>query len=282
METMISMKNVSKNYGDYKLKNMNLEIPGGCIMGLIGENGAGKSTTIKMILDIVHMDSGSISIMGKSSKNLPVDIKEQIGVVMDECCFFDMFTCKDVSSMMAGMYKSWDKNCFYNYLKRLSVPENKKMKDCSRGTRMKISIAAALSHNSKLLILDEATSGLDPVVRDEILDLFYSFVEDEDHSILISSHILSDLEKVCDYIAFLQKGRLVFCQEKDEMLGKYGILKCSSEQLARLPASAVIGARQNSFGVEALVLKSAVPGGMIVDPASIEEIMLYHERGKIA
>ncbi|ATD54157.1 ABC transporter ATP-binding protein [Clostridium chauvoei] len=276
MTNILEIKNLSKNYTDFSLKNLNLNVPTGCITGFIGENGAGKSTTIKLILDIIHRDNGEIKILGTDNKSLSNNLKEEIGVVLDESCFPENLNLTDIDKIMKRTYKSWDKDVFEKYSSKFSLPKNKSIKDYSKGMKMKLSIAVALSHNPKLLILDEATSGLDPIVRDEILDVFLDFIQDENHSIFISSHIISDLEKICDYIAFIHKGQLIFNESKDELLDKYGLLKCSTKEFDSINKDFVIGYRKNTFGIEALVVKNKVPKGFIIDNPSIEDIMLYH------
>lgn len=244
-------------------------------MGLIGENGAGKSTTIKLLLGLAGREEGEISLLGNSGGELSGTLKENIGVVMDDCCFPEILTAKQVGNVLRSIYKTWDTKKYTAFLKEFSLPLGKSVKDFSRGMKMKLSIACALSHDTRLLILDEATSGLDPVVRDKILDTFLDFIQDEQHSILMSSHIVSDLEKVCDYITFLHQGKVVFSEEKDRLLEMYGVLKCTQEQLGKLPDSAVVSKRGGMFGVEALVRRDKMPGGLVVDRAGIEDIMLY-------
>jgi ABC-2 type transport system ATP-binding protein len=275
MSNILEITNLSKIYNGFKLDNLNLELPSGCIMGVIGENGAGKSTTIKLILDIIHKDSGSIKIFGKDNCSMSKELKEQIGVVLDESCFPENLNLKDIGKIMKSIYKTWNGEVFQTYVKKFSLTSDKAIKDYSKGMKMKLSIAVALSHNPKLLILDEATGGLDPIVREEILDVFWEFVQDESRSILISSHILSDLEKICDYIAFIHKGKLVFNEQKDALSEKYGLLKCSEKELNSLDKSIIVNYRKNSFSIEALVIKDRVPKGFIIDNASIEDIMLY-------
>lgn len=276
MENALEIKNVTKKYPGFTLGSLNLELPSGCIMGLIGENGAGKSTTIKLILDLIRRDSGEIRVLGAPYTAGSLKLKEEIGVVMDECNFPECMNAREVNRMLKGCYRTWDAGKFAELCRRFGLAERKCIKDFSRGMKMKLSIAVALSHGSRLLILDEATSGLDPIVRDEILDLFLDFIQDESHSILISSHILSDLEKVCDYIAFLHEGHLVFCDEKSALLDKYVIAKGSASELSCLSPEAVVGIRAGSFGSEALVQRDSVPGSFVTDPATIEDIMLYH------
>ena len=276
MSNALEIKNLTKTYPGFTLDHVNMELPTGCIMGLIGENGAGKSTTIRLILDLAKRDSGEITVLGETLTTENLSLKENVGVVMDECNFPECMKLKEIGRMMKQCYRTWDQGRFDALKKQFNLPEGKCIKALSRGMKMKLSIAVALSHDSRILILDEATSGLDPIVRDEILDIFLDFIQDENHSIFISSHILSDLEKICDYITFLHEGRVVFSEEKNELLGKYVIVKCSEQELSCLDPRAVIGIRKNTFGVEALVLREYVPGNYVQDPASIEDIMLYH------
>lgn len=281
MENILEISNLSKSYDGFKLDNLNLQLPYGCVMGVIGENGAGKSTTIKLILDLINKDSGSIKIFGKNHKSITGLQKEEIGVVLDECHLPEKLNLTEIESVMKNMYTTWSKSDFANYVKKFSLPEKTLIKDYSKGMKMKLSIAIALSHNPKLLILDEATSGLDPVVRDQILDVFWDFVQDESHSIFISSHILSDLEKICDYVSFVHKGKLIFCERKDILSEKYGILRCSEDDLKLINKNNIIGYRKNAFSVEALVLKDSIDDEFVLDDASIEDIMLYHIREDI-
>ena len=271
----LEIKNLTKSYPDFLLDNLNLTLPSGCIMGLVGENGAGKSTTIKLILDMVHKDSGSITILGKDNQDHIELIKEDIGVVMDEAGIPECLTVSQVGKVMKHTFRNWDENEYARLVKKLALPNKKQFKDFSRGMKMKLGIAIAMSHNSKLLILDEATSGLDPVVRDEVVEMFSEFTRDETHSILISSHIVSDLEKLCDYIAFLHKGKLLLCEEKDRLLAEYGLLHCTAEELRNLPPQAVKYSKQNPYGIEAMVLRSAVPTGINITPISIEELFVF-------
>ena len=271
----IEIKNVSKSYPNFKLDNLSLSLPSGCIMGLIGENGAGKSTTIKLILDMIHRDSGSITLLGKDDRKDIHLVKEEIGVVMDEVGLPEHLNTKQVGKVMKRIYKNWDETAYNGFLQKLGIPGDRVFKDFSRGNKMKLGIAIALSHHPKLLLLDEATSGLDPVVRDEVVEIFSEFTRDEDHSILISSHIVSDLEKLCDYIAFLHKGKLLLCEEKDQLLDQYGIIHCTEQQLAALDANAVRYSKKNNYGVEAMVRRDAVSGDIHFSAISIEELFLF-------
>ncbi len=275
MDHALEVRNLSKKYADFTLDNVNITLPSGCIMGFIGENGAGKSTTIKLILDLVRRDGGTVSVLGSGNIGADRELKEHIGVVMDESSFPENLTLRDIDAVLGSCYRTWSRQAFSAFAKRFELPEKKPIKDYSRGMKMKLAIAVALSHDSRLLILDEATSGLDPVVRDEMLDIFLEFIQDEGHSIFISSHITGDLEKICDYITFIRKGKIVFSEAKDELLEKYAVIKCPESVYSSLDKSAIIGARKNSFGVEALAFRDRIGPGVTRDPASIEDIMLY-------
>ena len=252
----IEIKGLEKRYDGFQLGSFDLTLPSGCIMGLVGENGAGKSTTIKLIMNAIGRDAGEISVLGVDNRSAEFrDVKEDIGVVLDEAYFPEVMSARNVGKVMALTYKNWDAAAFEGYLKKFSLAPDKIFKDYSRGMRMKLAIAAALSHGAKLLILDEATSGLDPMARDELLDIFNDFTRDENCSILLSSHIVSDLEKICDYIAFLHKGRLVLCEEKDRLLEEYALIRLTEERLRELPEESIISRRASSYGTEALVLR---------------------------
>jgi len=283
MNCAIEMNQLTKNYSDFKLDHIELSLPRGSIMGLIGENGAGKSTTIKSILNLITVESGDISVLGKNTLNQGIAVpdntkntNEHIGVVLDECCFPENLSAREIDRIMSNIFSTWDSTTFKEYLLHFNLPEKKPIKEYSRGMKMKISIAVALSHDTHLLILDEATSGLDPMVREELLEVFLDFIQDETHSILISSHILSDLEKICDYITFIHQGQIVFSEPKDEMLGNYGIIKCSEETLESIELSAIRGIQRNKFGVEVLVMKDKLHGNYPMDVASLEDIMLFY------
>lgn len=280
MSYALELHNVTKKYNGFTLDNINLTLPTGSIMGFVGENGAGKSTTIKLILDLIRKDNGTIHILQNDYQSLPLDRKEDIGVVMDDSCFPEVLNALQIGKLSSKLYKHWDDKVYKCYLKQFQLPEKKELKEYSKGMKMKLNIACALSHHAKLLILDEATSGLDPIIRDEILDIFLEFIQDETHSILMSSHITSDLEKICDYITLIHKGSIVFTKTKDELLETYGIVKCSEQELKKLPSKAIVSYRMNQFGAEALVFKQQLlTGHFLIDPASIEEIMLFYIKG---
>ena len=284
MDNLLSLSHVSKDYGSFQLSDVSFDLPGGTMMGLIGENGAGKSTTIKCILNLIGRDSGEITVLGQDNIAGDPAWKEEVGVVLDESTFHDTLRAQDVGRIMARLYKKWDMALYRRYLDRFQLPGDKLIKTYSRGMRMKLSIAAALSHRPRLLILDEATGGLDPVVRDEILDEFMAFIQDEDHAILLSSHITSDLEKAADYITYLHQGRVVLQGAKDELLEHYGRLVCSRAQLEGVDPAFIVGRRSGQFGAEALIrrrgdFKRLYPD-LIVDPVSLDEIMVFMVRGE--
>ena len=275
----IEIKDLCKTYPGFSLDHVNLTLPCGCIMGLVGENGAGKSTTIRLILDMIARDSGTITLLGKDNRENIRLLKEDIGVVLDEVGIPACLNPKQVGKIMANTFRNWEQAVYDSLLEKLAVPPEKPFKDFSKGMKMKLGIAIALSHRPKLLILDEATSGLDPVVRDEVLDLFSEFTREESHAVLISSHIVSDLEKICDYIAFLHRGKLLLCEEKDVLKEKYGILRCSKDQLPALPPEAVIGRKETAYGVEAIAARDAVPAGLSLNPIDIEELFIFMVKG---
>lgn len=278
MQDILRMEHVSKQYKGFALEDVNLTLPSGCIMGFIGENGAGKTTTIKLILDLIKRDSGSIRIFGEECREMSRNVKEEIGVVMDHCCFSEELAGKHVGKIMGGFYRNWDQDLFETLLEKYRIDGNKMVKQYSRGMKMKLSMAAALAHSPRLLILDECTGGMDPVAREALLEEFQNFIMDESHSIFISSHIISDLEKICDYITFIHKGRILFSEEKDRLLETHGILHCTKEQLEELKREAVVGVRKGAFGAEALVKRNEIPAGWNTEPVNLEEIMLYYSR----
>ena len=283
MTNSIEISGLCKSYGDFALDHIDLKLPGGSIMGLIGENGAGKTTTIKCILNLIRRDAGTITLMGYDNIAQEQQAKSEVGVVLDECYFHDTLRPTDIHTILSRVYENWDKALFASCLNKFQLPEGKYVKEFSRGMKMKLSLAAALAHHPKLLILDEATSGLDPVVRDEILDEFLAFIQDEDHAILISSHITSDLEKVADYITYLHNGRVAVSGAKDELLDTYGKLVCSKTDLERVDQSLLAGKRVGQFGCEALVkdrhaFARRYPA-LTVDPVTLEDIMVFTGKG---
>ena len=281
---MIDMKNVTKRFGGITaVDHVSVAIKEGNVFGLIGTNGAGKSTTLHSILGLVHRDGGEISILGAPAEGLQPEARENIGVVFDGTNFSEELTPKRLNKVLKGVYSSWDEGYFLALLNKLSLPVSKKIKSFSKGMKAKLSIAAAFAHHPKLLILDEATSGLDPVMRDDMLDMFLEFVQDEENSILLSSHITSDLEKVADHIIFLHEGRLIFSKPKDELLENYGIVKCGAAQFEAIDRQDIITCRKQEYEWQVLVsdrnsAQKRYPNAMVI-PASIDEIMLLYVRG---
>ena len=253
MNDILNVEDLSKSYEDFTLNNINLNIPKGCIMGLVGENGAGKTTTIKLILNSIKRDKGNIKIFGLDNIKNQIEIKERVGVVLDENNFYDDLNPNDISKIMSNIYKNWDNDTFLDYLKQFNIPIKKILKEFSKGMKMKLSIAVALSHNPDFLILDEPTSGLDPIVRNEILDIFLDFIQDEEKSILFSTHITGDLDKIADYITFIHKGEIIFSKEKDDLINDYGLIKCGNADFNKIDNRDIIGYRKNQFGYEILV-----------------------------
>ncbi|MBM6925244.1 ABC transporter ATP-binding protein [Pseudoflavonifractor phocaeensis] len=283
MNDALNVSHLTKDYGSFKLDDVSFSVPGGTIMGLIGENGAGKSTTIKCILNLVRRDGGEITVFGRDNLTDERAVKGEIGVVLDESLFHDALTPTQIGTMLSRVYPHWDRGCYGGYLKKFELPEKKPLKTFSRGMKMKLALAAAFGAKPRLLILDEATSGLDPVVRDEILDEFLEFIQDEDHAVLISSHITSDLEKAADYITYLHKGKVALTGAKDELLDTYGKLVCSRSDLEEVDRSLLVGSRVGQFGCEALVkdrhaFARRYPS-LTVDPVALEDIMVFTGKG---
>lgn len=274
----IEIKDLVKTFDSFKLGPVNLTVPKGTIVGYIGQNGAGKSTTIKLLLGLLRKDSGEIRLLENGNPN-SVELKDKLGVVFDDCLLPEEMTLIDAEKFCSRVYSKWDKNKFYGFIGKFDLPQKKMIKNYSRGMKMKLSMAVALSHNAELLILDEATSGLDPIIREDILDLLLDFMQDENHTILISSHILSDLEKVADYIAFIHDGKILFMETKDELKENYGICTLSPEEANNIDEGAIVGSRVHSFGQELLVKKSLVPDGITLQKPSIEDIMIYFVKG---
>ncbi len=277
--TSVEIKNLSKTYDNFKLKEINFTLPKGTIVGLVGENGAGKTTIINLIMNTVSRDSGEISVLGLDNSSPSfTDLKQDIGIVLDECYFPPVLNIVKIEKIMAITFTNWDSDYFYKLIQKFHLPADKKIADFSRGMKMKLSIAAAMSHGAKLLILDEPTSGLDPMVRDEILDIFNEFTRDEENSILISSHIITDLEKICDYIAFIHCGSLVLFEEKDKILENYALIRLTDEEFTALSDSAVVSNKKTSYGYEALVYKNEIPQTFMTEHTSLEDIILYLSR----
>lgn len=272
----IELTHVCKAFPGFAIQDLSLAVPSGTICGLVGENGAGKTTAIRLMLGALRPDSGRCTLLGVDADSPQIlAAKEDVGVVLDEAYFPETLNAVQVGKILSKTYRRWDKDRYDGYLDRFSLPRDKQFKDFSRGMKMKLAIAAALSHGAKLLLLDEATSGLDPMVRDEVLDVFNEFTRDETHTVVLSSHIVSDLEKICDYIAFLHKGKLILFEEKDQLLEEYAIVKLSPAQLAELDRSAVAGVKQGPYGAEALVKRNQIPAAFVTEHTTLEDIILF-------
>lgn len=284
MESILTVNGLSKRYDDFSLENVTFSIPRGKIVGLIGKNGAGKSTTIKAVLGLISINSGTVMLLGKQNQTIDNTVRNQIGVVFDGSNFPEGLSPGKLNSVFKNIYTEWDETEYFTLLRSLSLPVNKKIKLFSKGMKMKLSIAVALSHKSKFLILDEATTGLDPVVRDDILDLFLGFVKNGDNSILVSSHITSDLEKVADYIVFIHNGQVIFCKSKDELKQEYGIVKCTAEQFNSIASQDIARARQRGDEWELLIddknmIQKKYPE-LVIERATIDDIMLLYIKGE--
>lgn len=275
----IEISGLCKSYEGFRLENFSLNLPKGSILGLAGENGAGKSTIIKLIMNAERRDAGSVRVLGTECTAPEFsDLKNDIGIVLDEANFPTVLTPKMICRVMESTYKNWNSAQYFDYVRRFALPEDKKFKDFSRGMKMKLAIAAALSHNAKLLILDEATGGLDPLVRDEILDILNDFTRDEEHSVLMSSHIVSDIEKICDYFAFIHKGKLLLCDEKDKILSEYAVAKMSEAELCDIAPEALHGVKHTPYGAEVLVEKRLAPCSLRYEHTSLEDIIIFLAR----
>ena len=282
MANAFMVSGLTKTYQDFVLNHVSFTVPYGSIVGLIGENGAGKSTTINAALGLIQKEDGIVSIL--DMEKLDGDVKEQIGVVFDGSNYPEILSPRKLNRVMKNIYRTWDEQEYLRLLKQFSLPFDKQIRQFSKGMKMKLAISVAFSHHSRMLILDEATSGLDPVVRDDILDMLLNFVKDEEHSILVSSHITSDLEKIADYVVFIHEGKVVFEKPKDELTRRYGIIKCGAAQFGELDQSDIISYRKMDYEWQILVsdrerMQKKYPKAMVV-PATIDEIMLLYVKGK--
>lgn len=279
-ENAIEIKEVTKRYEGFTLDKVSFNVPKGSIMGFIGQNGAGKTTTIRSLLNITSIDEGEIRLLGLNHIKDEFDIKNRLAVVFDEIPFHDIFNAADMARIFEGLYPQWDNSAYSQYLERFNLPPKKKIGEYSKGMKMKLQIACALSHNAELLVMDEATTGLDPVVRDEILHIFMEYLQNGERSILMSSHITGDLEKIADSVTFINRGKILLTGYKDEVLETHGILKCSKEEAQNMDKSDIVSVRLNEFGAEVMVSDrenaSYKYSGSILDSASLDDIMLYY------
>lgn len=284
MKNIIEIERLTKKYNNFTLGPININIPSGQIIGLIGENGAGKTTLIKSILNITHIDEGFVKIFEKNLKEYENEIKENIGVVLDNMFFPEILYTKDINKIMKSIYKTWDEELYNKYLEEFKIPTNSQIKTLSKGMRKKLEIATALSHHPKLLILDEPTSGLDPIVRNEILDIFLNFISDEEHGILISTHITSDLEHISDKIIFIHKGKIILNETRDDIMDNYGILKCSIEEINEIDEEDIITKRKNKYNYDILIKdKNKIKKkykDLIIDNITLEDLMLNIIKGE--
>ena len=279
-ENAVEIKGVTKKYDGFTLDNISFDIPKGCIMGFIGQNGAGKTTTIRSLLHITDINDGEIKLLGLDHIKDENAIKKRIAVVFDELPFHDVFNAKDMAKIFEGMYLEWDNDAYMKYIERFQLPQKKKIGQFSKGMKMKLQIACALSHNAELLVMDEATTGLDPVVRDEILHIFMEYLQNGERSILMSSHITSDLEKIADMVTFIDKGKILLTGYKDEIIEQHGILKCGKDKLKEIDTEDIVSIRTNNFGAEVMVTNresaSCKYRDCVIDPASLDDLMLYY------
>ena len=282
MDAILQVENLTKHYPDFTLDHVSFSVPKGTIMGLIGENGAGKSTTINAILDLIHKDDGTVTFWGQELSSAK-QLKEDIGVVFDGINFYETLTPAKVGKIARAAYSQWDNHLYQDYLKRFQLPLDKEFKQMSKGMKVKLCIAVALSHNPKLLILDEATSGLDPVMRDDILDVFLEFVQDENHSIMMSSHITTDLEKVADYITFIHQGKVIFNKKKDDLRYHYGIVRCQAATFDQIDKQEILAYRKEDYQWNVLVADKEKAKkkykNAVVDDATIDDILLLYVKG---
>lgn len=280
---IIEINNLTKEYEDFKLDNISFSLDRGYIMGFIGENGAGKTTTIKLIMNLLKRDEGKIEIFGKDNIDNEREIKERIGFVYDECFYYENLSIKDNEKIISGFYKRWNTKVFENYLRKFNLNKKQKVKELSKGMKMKFAIALALSHNAEFLILDEPASGLDPVMRRDILDVFQEVIQDEKVGILISSHIISDLEKISDYITYIQKGKIVFSKATSELMEEYKIIKGDKTLLSKLDKKVIYGLRETPYGFEGIIkdkhIEKSIRQKIVSEKPSLEEIMVAMNKG---
>ncbi|NMA70184.1 MAG: ABC transporter ATP-binding protein [Desulfitobacterium sp.] len=279
MNNAIKVNNLTKKYKGFLLDNVSFTVPRGYICGFIGQNGAGKTTVMKLMMGMAIKDGGDIEILGKSSDDFP--LKEDLGVLFDQPYFQEDWTPLDIEKALSPFYRHWDSAAYHQYLQRFSLDPKQKFKSLSRGMKMKLGLAVTLSHNAQLLLLDEPTSGLDPVMRDEILDILREYMLDENKSLFFSTHITSDLEKIADYIIYIDKGRILYSGLKDELLEKYCLIRGGMEELPESKRHKIIGLREHLGGFEGMIEVGDIggfPPGVITETVSLEDIMVHMNR----
>ncbi|MDP3385884.1 MAG: ABC transporter ATP-binding protein [Eubacteriales bacterium] len=284
MESILKVNNLSKKYGDFSLENISFNLEPGYIMGFIGPNGAGKTTTIKLIMNLIQKDSGEIRLFGEILAGHEVKIKDRIGFVYDQCNYYETFKIKDNVKLIAPFYTKWNWDTFDNYLKRFKLNPDQKLSQLSQGMKIKFQLAIALSHDADFLLMDEPTSGLDPVFRSEILDILKEYIEKGERSVLFSTHITTDLEKIADYVTFINEGQMVFSTDKDSILEQYALVKGGLELLNEDFKTNLVGLRKNAFGFEGLTgnrdqMKTRYKDNIMIEKASLEDIMVYTAGG---
>lgn len=283
MDKILQVQNLTKNFRDFKLDNVSFSMEKGFIMGFIGPNGAGKSTTIKLIMNLLKKDAGQVLVFGLDNIRHEKEIKNRIGFVYDENYYYEELTPKEMGRIIAPLYKNWDDKAFSHYIRRFELPLDRKIKDLSKGMKMKFSLAVALSHNAELLIMDEPTSGLDPIVRNELLDILTDISREEDKGVFFSTHITSDLDKVADCITFIHEGRIIFSSAKDDILENYCLVKGARGLIRDEDRGSFIGIKENQFGFEGLAqdrkkLRRMYGESIVIEKPTLEDIMLYFTR----
>jgi ABC-2 type transport system ATP-binding protein len=285
MKEILEVRNLAKNYSGFSLKNLSFTLEKGYIMGFIGQNGSGKTTTIRLIMNLIRRDSGEIKVFGLDNINNELEVKERIGFVYDENHFYNELNILEMKRVIAPFYSRWDDSVFKEYLDRFELSPRKKIKDLSKGMKMKFSLVVALSHHAELLVLDEPTSGLDPIFRSELLDILVEIIQDENKSVFLSTHLTTDLDKIADYITFINRGELVFSESKDEIMERYALVKGGNELLDEELKKEFVGINQSKYGFAGLTrdlnrIRQVFGDSVLIEKASLEDIMLYTVRGE--
>jgi ABC-2 type transport system ATP-binding protein len=283
MAAILEIKGLRKEFKDFSLKGIDLTLKQGYIMGFIGPNGAGKSTTIKLIMNLIKKDEGEIRIFGQDHIKNEQEVKNRIGFVFDENYFYEELTVLEMKWVLAPFYRTWDESRFQQYIKEFQLPPKKKIKELSKGMKMKFSLAVALSHHADLLIMDEPTSGLDPLVRSELLEILSEVIQDESKAVFFSTHITSDLDKIADFVTMINNGEIILSMAKDDIINNYGLVKGGKDLLDRDTRNIFVGIKENQFGFEGLVrdrnqAKRVFGDRILIEKPTLEDIMLYNTR----